>query len=86
MKYEKTDNPNVVKEVKVIGREIHLDKLEAEIKELQEQLKNIPKPKEKPDQETLDFWNEMMLPSFNKEELEEELREKEELLERLKGL
>jgi len=32
--------------------------LEREIASLREQLDQLPKPKDKPDQETLDFWNQ----------------------------
>jgi len=83
MIYERTEDPNIIKEIKTIESEIHLDKLEAAIRKLQEQIRSIPRPKEEPDQETLDYWNEMTLPSL---ELENELREKEELLEQLRGL
>lgn len=83
MIYEKTEDPNIIKKIKTIESEIHLDKLEAAIRKLQEQIRNIPRPKEKPDQETLNYWNEVASSSL---ELEDELREKEELLEQLREL
>ena len=86
IKYKKTSNPNVIKKIETIESEIRLDELEKQIQDLKAQLDNIPEPKTEPDQETLDFWNEMMLPPLRKEELEEELREKEELLKKLKRL
>ena len=75
IKYKKTSNPNIIKKIGTIESEIHLDKLEKQIQDLKAQLDNIPEPKTEPDQETLDFWNEMMIPPRN-EELEKELREK----------
>jgi len=86
MDYEKTEDPNVIKKIETVKSEIHLVKLEADIKNLQKQIKNYPNPKEKPDQETLDFWNDMMVSSSDKEKLEEELKKKEELLKQLKRL
>jgi len=86
IKYKKTSNPNVIKKIETIESEIRLDELEKQIQDLKAQLDNIPEPKTEPDQETLDFWDEMMLPPLRKEELEEELREKEELLKKLKRL
>jgi len=86
IKYKKTNNPNIIKKIETIESEIRLDELEKQIQDLKAQLDNIPEPKTEPDQETLDFWNEMMLPPPRKEALEEELREKEELLKKLKRL
>ena len=83
MIYEKTEDPNIIKKIKTIESEIHLDKLEAAIRRLQEQIRNIPKPKKEPDQETLNYWNEIASSSLR---LENELREKEELLEQLREL
>ena len=54
-----------------------------ELKELREQIRNTPKPKKEPDQETLNYWNEIASSSLR---LENELREKEELLEQLREL
>jgi len=83
MVYEKTEDPNIIKKIETIESEIHLDKLEAAIRKLQEQIRNTPKPKSEPDQETLNYWNEMASLSL---ELESKLREKEELLEQLREL
>jgi len=85
IKYKKTDNPNIIKKIEIIENEIHLDKLEKEISELKAQLDNMPKPKTKPDQETLDYWNEMHIRE-DREELERQLKEKEGLLKQLKVL
>lgn len=85
VKYERIDE-NRVKRIEIYESEIRLDELEAEIENLRERIENLPKLKTEPDQETLDFWNEMMITPSIKEELEEELREKEELLKQLKGL
>lgn len=84
MKYEKTDDPNIIKKIQTMEGFIHLDELETEIKNLESQINDRPKPKTKPDQETLDCYNmeiEMQDPM-----LEEELKEKKELLNTLKSL
>ncbi len=85
IQYKKTENPNVIKRIKIIEDEIYIDRLKLEIENLRKQLKYIPKPKTKPDQETLDFWNEMM-PLTDVEHIERELKRKEELLEQLRKL
>ena len=85
IKYKKTSNPNVIKKIEKIESEIRLDELEKQIQDLKAQLDNIPEPKTEPDQETLDFWNEMM-PLANIEDIKIELKEKEKLLAQLKKL
>jgi len=85
IKYKKTSNPNVIKKIETIESEIRLDELEKQIQDLKAQLDNIPEPKTEPDQETLDFWNEMM-PLANIEDIKIELKEKEKLLAQLKKL
>lgn len=83
--YKKTNNPNIIKKIEIIESEIHLDKLEKQISELKAQLDNTPKPKTKPDQETLDYWNSQ-LEMIEREELEKRLKEKQDFLKMLKGL
>lgn len=85
MKYERTKNPNIIKKIETIESEIHLDILAEQVKKLEDEIKSIPEPKEKPDDETLEFFN-MHNMGFNKEELTRDLKEKKDLLERLKGL
>ena len=85
IKYKKTNNPNIIKKIETIESEIRLDELEKQIQDLKAQLDNIPEPKTEPDQETLDFWNEMM-PLANIEDIKIELKEKEKLLAQLKKL
>ena len=85
IKYKKTSNPNVIKKIETIESEIRLDELEKQIQDLKAQLDNILEPKTEPDQETLDFWNEMM-PLANIEDIKIELKEKEKLLAQLKKL
>lgn len=82
MKYETTKDPNIIKQIETVESEIFIDKLEAEVKNLQEQADNMPKPKTKPDQETLDCWNEMNVMPID----ETELKEKQDLLKVLKDL
>lgn len=85
IKYKKTNDPNVIKKIVITESEIRLDELEKEILEIKAQQNNTLKVKTEPDQETLDFWNEM-LPLTDIEHAERELREKEKLLEQLKKL
>lgn len=85
MKYETTEDSNIIKEIRTVESDIHIDELEKQIKELVEQIKNIPKSKIEPDQETLEFWNEMNIGN-SKDELEETLIKKEEFLKKIKGL
>ncbi|MCW7076383.1 MAG: hypothetical protein OCU18_03715 [Candidatus Syntrophoarchaeum sp.] len=86
MEYIKTDIPDIIKKIETVESEIHISKMETEIAGLKSQLGNIPEPKKEPDQETLEFWNRMNSELFNKEELMEELAEKEQLLAQLKAL
>ena len=81
--YEKTKDKNIIKKVETNDSYIHLDKLQKEIDNLQSEINDIPKPKTKPDQETLDFWNDMR-PSTNIDDLKGELIEKQKLFNQLK--
>ena len=65
--------------------EIYLDKLEKDILDLQKQINNIPETKTEPDQETLNLWNAQYI-VFDKEGVEERLKEKKDLLKNLKVL
>lgn len=85
MKYEKTEDPNIIKKIETIESEIYLDKLQEDINSLQIQLDSIPKPKEKPDQETLDCYN-MEIEMMNDPMIEVSLKDKKELLNKLKSL
>lgn len=86
MIYEKTEDPNIVRQIKTVVSRIYLDKLEGQILKIRAQLNSIPEAKTEPDQETLDFWNEMVALPLNREELEGKLRKKERLLELLREL
>jgi len=85
MIYEKTDDPNIIKQIETYSNEIDIDKLEAEIKDLEQQIEDAPKPKTKPDQETLDYYN-AEIEMRNNLMLEEQLIEKKELLIILKSV
>jgi len=85
MKYEKTEDPNIIRQIKTVVSEIYLDKLGEQILELRAQLSSIPEAKTKPDQETLDFWNALNVRE-DKEDLEKLLKEKEDLLKQLEEL
>lgn len=57
MKYSLTNDPNIIKQIETVESEIHLDKLERQISDLEAQIKSMPKEKTEPDQETLELWN-----------------------------
>lgn len=86
MKYQKTKDKNIINKINIIKTEIHIDKLEIEIADLKEQIKSIPKTKEKPDVETLDYFNAEIEMRNESEQLETELRIKENLLSELRNL
>ena len=56
--YEKTIDPNIIKQIETSETNIRLDSIQQAIDNLQAQIDEAP-CKTKPDQETLDFWNEM---------------------------
>ena len=78
--YEKTEDPNIVKEIESVEADIHLDKLQKEINDLKTEISSLPEPKTKPDEETLEFWNEMNVNPL-KVEAEGRLQEKEDLMD-----
>lgn len=84
IKYEKTDDKNVVKKILVVESEIRLDVLRKEIEDLERQIEEAPKPKEKPDEETLEFWNAMNAVPID--DLIGRLEEKQEFLRKLEEL
>ena len=86
MTYEKTDNPNIIKQTQTIESSIYIDKLEKEISDLQTQIKDIPEPKTKPDQETLDFYNDNIGMEIDSEETERMLKQKQDLLSKINEL
>ena len=86
MRYEKTEDPNIIKQIEVVESEIYLDKLEKQVTELETEISSLPKPKTKPDQETLACYNEHIDMLDDKEGLENNLREKKNLLNELKSL
>jgi len=71
IEYEKTDDKNIIKQIETVTSEIHIDKLEKDIAELEEKLKNMP--------------DEIILPT-DKVEQEAELKRKKEFLKKLKIL
>lgn len=83
--YEKAKDKNIVYQFKLDKQEIHLDILQEQIVELNSEIDSISKPKNKPDKETMDFWNEFNT-GLNKEDLEEERDEKQNLLDLLNNL
>jgi len=71
IEYEKTDDKNIIKQIEIVENEVHIDKLEKDIAELEEKLKNMPE--------------EIILPT-DKVEQEAELKRKKEFLKKLKVL
>jgi len=82
--YEQTADKNIIKKIETNYDYIYLDKLQTEIDNLQTEIDNIPKPKTKPDEETLEYFNMEMGLITNKEENEKQLKEKQELLDKIK--
>ena len=80
--YEKTEDANKVKKIETNDSYIYLDVLQNEIDNLQLEIDDIPEPKTKPDQDTLDYWNDTRPPT-EMDELEKELLGKKELLNQL---
>ena len=81
--YKKTDDPNIIMKIETVESEIHLDKLENQISELNKQIKDSPKPKTEPDEETLAFYNEYTIEDIN---WQEQIDEKMGFLNQLKEL
>lgn len=84
--YRKTLDPNVFVREDTSESFIHLDKLEAKIEVVQQQINDSPDPKTKPDQETLDYYNMEIGMHGDKEMLEAELKEKKDLRDELKSI
>ena len=84
--YEKTDDVNIIKEVRTVIKEIRIDDIETDIAKLQSQLDNMPMPKTEPDQETLAYYNGNIEMEFRKEDIKTVLKEKQDLLKELISL
>jgi len=84
IKYEKTEDKNIIAQYVLQMSEIHIDSLEMAIDKLQSQIDDAPKIKEIPNNETLDYWNSMH--SYNVEVIEDELNSKKQLLDKIKEL
>ena len=70
MIYEKTEDKNIIRQIETVESEIHLDKLEKQVVDLENEIKDMP--------------NEMIVPT-DKERLKIELKKKKDLLNKLKG-
>ena len=84
--YRKTPDPNVFVKADTSESFVYLDELTSGIDDLQEQIDTLPKPKTKPDQETLDFYNAEIEMHGEKEMFEMQLKEKTDLLDTLKSI
>jgi len=71
---------------KVTEQEVDVKALENEITNLKQRIESIPKPKTKPDEETLDFYNMNNMDMFEKETLEAEIKDKMVLLKELNSI
>lgn len=78
IKYEKTNNSKIFKRTQTT--EFSIEKLEKDIENLKKQIENLPKPKTKPDQETLDMYNSNIDDGYS---IKEELKEKQKLLKEI---
>ena len=87
LKYEKTDDPNIIMQIETVASEIHLNKLEKQIAELETHIANTPKKIKTgkyPDEVlTLIAEHNAMVDTT---ELKKSLDEKKNLLNTLKGL
>jgi len=87
MKYELTDDPNIIKQTETITSEVHIDKLEKDIAELETQIANAPKKiktgKYPDDVLALIAEHNAIIDTV---ELQKKLDEKKNLLNTLKGL
>ena len=78
IKYEKTNDPKIFKRIHTT--EFSIEKLEKDIENLKKQIESLPKPKTKPDQETLDVYNSNI---DSGDSIKEELEEKQKLLKEI---
>ena len=87
MEYTKTKDPNIIKQTETVESEIHLDKLEKQVADLETQIINTPTLIEKGEypKEVLALIDEHNM-MIDKTELEAELKKKKDLLTELKGL
>ena len=87
MKYETTKDPNIIKQTEEVESEIHLDKLEKQVTDLETQIANTPQKIETgkyPDEilALIAEHNQMI----DNTELQKDLDEKKSLLSELKKL
>lgn len=89
--YEKTPDPNIIKQTEAVVSEIHLDKLHKQIDDLTTQIENIHEPivcpKDASDEiiAAVEFWNQMNAHT-DRGTLEAERKEKQDLIDMLKKL
>ena len=83
--YEKTDNPNIIKRIRLVEDEIYIDTLEKQIMFLNNKIDNLSFKKDTADKETLDFWNSFVA-GEERTKLEEEIARITVLIEELKAL
>lgn len=91
MKYEKTEDPNIIKQIETVESEIYLDKLEKQIVALEKQINGIPALIERRSYPAeilllIDKHNTLATMRVNKEGLEAELKTKQDLLTMLEKL
>ena len=88
--YAKSLDPNIIYQYRLNKQEIHIDKLETQISNLQSSIDNNPKVKQAPIdatidvKEAIDFWNDSN--SFNVSDLMEQKTDKESLLDKIKSV
>ena len=84
--YYRTDDPNIVKGIFAQEEEIHLDKLQARIGDLESEIaafqpKEYPRNADDVTKEAIDLYNERYLDTENRQQ---ELTEKKELLDKVR--
>ena len=84
IKYEKTEDKNIINKYYLMQEKINIDRLALEIKDLETIIESISKPKIKPDVETLNYWNDQVFE--DKDILEQELAEKKKYLAAIVGV
>lgn len=84
--YRKTNDPNIFIKADTRESNIRLSDIRRDIDNLIAMISNLPVAKMEPDQETLDFWNEMRVGMAEKADLERQRDEKVALRELLEAL
>ena len=86
IKFMPTANKDIFNKFWLVKETIDIKKLKRDIQNLKMQAAEVPELKEKPDQETLDFYNMMHSANENKETLNAKIAEKQSIVDRLEAI